>query len=63
MNKKQIVIEIDKDGNCTIDGENFQGTECDRFISEIERALGKTTHSVKKAEYNQRVNTRQRERN
>ncbi len=63
MNNKQIIIDIDPDGNCSIEGKNFVGTECQKFIGEIERQIGKVTSSKKKAEYGQRVKTRQKERN
>ncbi len=62
MNKKQIIIDIDSDGNCSIEGENFVGTECGKFIGEIERQLGKVTSSTNKVEYDQRVRTRNKER-
>jgi hypothetical protein len=61
MNKqKQIVIDIDIDGNCSIDGEGFQGVECDHFMSEIEEALGERITNTHKPEYKQRTTIRGR---
>lgn len=62
MQKKQIVIDIDENGNATLEGENFIGTECEKFIREIESQLGRRTSSSHKPEYRQRSRTRQRER-
>lgn len=60
---KQIIIEIDKDGNCSLEGQGFVGSECGKFIGEIEKALGITTTSKKKQKYFQRtVNRTNRER-
>jgi hypothetical protein len=61
--QKQIVIDIDANGNCSIDGEGFQGTECAHFISEVEHALGEQTLQRDKPEYRQRrtIETRNRQ--
>lgn len=59
-NQKKIVIEIDEEGNCSIDGQGFIGTECDHFISEIEEALGTQTSCKDKEEYSQRTTNRNR---
>lgn len=58
--QKQIVIDIDPKGNCSIDGEGFVGTECAHFLGEIEETLGKRTYQRDKPEYNQRQTTSQR---
>ena len=55
--KKQIVIDIDPEGNCSIDGEGFVGPECSHFIGEIEEALGKKVSQKDKPEYRQRRTT------
>ena len=52
--QKKIVIDIDPDGNCSIDGEGFIGPECGHFIGEIEEALGTRTSQTDKPEYSQR---------
>lgn len=64
MNKdKKIVIDIDNEGNISIDGQGFVGTECGSFIKEVSDAIGTTTHSTKKKEYNIKTNVKQKERN
>lgn len=55
--QKKIVVEIDQDGNCSVDGQGFQGPECGHFISEIEEALGERTSQRDKPEYRQRYTT------
>jgi hypothetical protein len=50
MATKNVVIEFDDDGNCTIDG-HIGGPECDRIIGELERLLGVTTRRDYKLEY------------
>jgi len=60
--KKQIVIDIDPEGNCSIDGEGFIGPECSSFIGEIEEALGKRVSQKDKLEYRQRRTTSIRNR-
>lgn len=51
---KEIIIEVDENGNCSVEGRGFVGSECDKFLSEINNSLGKTTSSRKKKEYHQR---------
>lgn len=51
---KEILVEIDADGNCSINGKGFVGTECEKFIQEIEQTLGKTISQTNKPEYRQR---------
>ncbi len=60
--QKQIVIDIDIDGNCSIEGEGFVGLECGHFLEEIEEALGTRTTQTDKQEYHQRQVTRGRDR-
>jgi hypothetical protein len=59
---KTIVIEFDENGDCSIEGEGFAGSACDKALSEIENALGRTTRRTKKPEFAQRrgVATRKR---
>jgi len=52
MNAKQIVIEISENGECSINGENFSGPECSKFIGEIQSSIGQIKSSTKKPEYN-----------
>jgi hypothetical protein len=58
--QKKIVIDIDPEGNCSIDGEGFVGTECAHFLEEIEEALGQKISQTNKPEYRQRETTRGR---
>ncbi len=60
--KKQIIIDIDPEGNCSIDGEGFIGPECGHFVSEIEEALGTRISQKDKPEYRQRRTTSTRNR-
>lgn len=60
--KKQIVIDIDPDGNCSIDGQGFVGTECSHFMEEIEEALGTRVSQTDKPEYSQRRTTNKKNR-
>lgn len=52
--QKKIVIDIDSEGNCSIEGEGFLGPECGHFMKEIEEALGTMTTQTDKPEYRQR---------
>jgi hypothetical protein len=54
MSKKKIIVDIDESGNCSIDGENFVGTECSHFIGEIESVLGTVEIQKDKPEYHQK---------
>ena len=58
--QKQIIIDIDNDGNCSIDGQGFQGTECAHFLNEIEEAIGTKVSETDKPEYDQRQQARGR---
>lgn len=58
--QKQIVIDIDSEGNCSIDGQSFQGTECSHFINEIQESLGQQISIKDKPEYKQRRTTSNR---
>jgi len=55
MSEKRIVIEIDENGNCSLEGQGFDGPECELFISEIEESLGKVIHTEENDEYYQRT--------
>jgi len=60
--KKQIVIDIDLEGNCSIEGEGFVGPECSYFIEEIESAIGERVSQIDKPEYRQRNVSKGRDR-
>lgn len=57
---KQIVINIDPEGNCSIEGEGFVGPECSHFIGEIEKSLGQKISQKDKPEYRQKIVIRNR---
>ena len=60
--QKQIIIDIDIEGNCSIDGEGFVGPECGHFLGEIQEALGERVSQKDKPEYRQRRTTSVRNR-
>lgn len=60
--QKQVIIDIDSDGNCSIEGEGFIGPECSHFTGEIEEALGEQTSQRNKPEYDQRQIPNERNR-
>jgi len=59
--QKKIVVDIDEEGNCSIDGQGFQGTECAHFIGEVEESLGEKISQEDKPEYHQREVNRERD--
>ncbi len=52
MSTKQIIIDISENGECSINGENFIGPECCKFIEEIQCSIGSIKSSKNKPEYN-----------
>jgi hypothetical protein len=46
-----IVVEFDENGDCSIEGQESVGPACEKALSEIERALGRTTQRTTKPEY------------
>lgn len=63
MKSKEIIVDINTDGSCSIEGQNFTGAECEKFIKEIEQELGQRTSEKRKAEYAQRtIKNKQKER-
>lgn len=58
--QKKIIIQIDENGNCEIEGEGFIGPSCAHFINEIEEALGQRISQIDKPEYRQRRTTSNR---
>lgn len=58
MNRKEVVIDIDENGDCSIEGKGFVGPECEKSMKEIEQALGNVSSSQNKPEYNQRAAVR-----
>ena len=56
--RKQIIIDIDNNGNCSIDGQGFHGAECDALIKEIEHGIGQSTKRNRKREYSMKQTSR-----
>lgn len=50
---QEIVIDIDRSGNVTVEGKGFQGTECTALTKAIEDELGEVTDRKLKPEYRQ----------
>ena len=63
MQSKQIVIEINQNGDASIDGQGFSGIECKKFLGEIEQSLGISVKRCQKPEYRQTRRVRRVERN
>lgn len=55
MSKKSIIIDFDENGNPNIDGQGFVGTECSKFLSEIQVVLGEQINKIQKPEYRLRA--------
>jgi hypothetical protein len=60
--KKSIEVIVHPDGSLAIDAVGFTGTDCVEATAFLEKALGEPVYSKKKPEYNQRRNTRSRQR-
>jgi hypothetical protein len=58
---KRIDIEFDEDGNCSIDGKDFHGVECEKFIKEVAKLLGVTIKESKKQDIRSINPNRQKE--
>lgn len=61
MARKEIVIDIDENGNVSMDGKGFNGVECDKTMAEIEKAIGTSMTRNKKREYTMRQTNKKRE--
>lgn len=48
---KTITVDIDPQGQIKIETSGFKGNACEKATAEIQKALGTTTVSKKKAEY------------
>jgi len=59
---KEIVIEIDENGNCSVDGKGFVGPECGKFVGEIEQSIGSKTKETNKPEFKIRKKTKSKQR-
>jgi len=52
---QEIVIDFDEQGNATIEGKGFVGTECTKLTKAIEEALGTIEERTLKADYRRTV--------
>ncbi len=50
----KLIIDIGLDGNATVEGKDFVGTECKAISKAVESALGKAVKTQLKPEYRQR---------
>lgn len=50
---QEVVIDISVDGNVTVEGKGFTGSECQAITKEIEQALGDVVQTELKAEFRQ----------
>lgn len=39
---KQIIISCHPDGSAVLEGQGFEGTECNQAMAEFEKVMGKT---------------------
>jgi hypothetical protein len=54
---KAITIDIDTEGQVTIEATGFKGSACEKATAEIEKALGTVASRKKKPEYTAQSNT------
>lgn len=59
---KEIIINIDENGDCSMEGKEFVGPECLSFIGEIQECIGDTHRKTTKPEFRQREQARGRDR-
>lgn len=50
---KEVIVEIDENGNPTVEAKGFSGPDCKLFTDAIEKALGKVESVELKPEYRQ----------
>lgn len=50
---EQIIIEIDKDGQITVDAKGFKGKLCHTKLHELQPIFGTVVSTKKKAEFYQ----------
>lgn len=59
---KKIIVDIDSDGNTSVEAEGYKGSDCTAATRFIEKALGKIFKRRRKQEYWQ-ASTRPQNRN
>jgi hypothetical protein len=52
---KEIIVEINASGECSVEGKGFSGPECTKFLNEVTDCLGSVENRTKKQEYNDKV--------
>ena len=56
---KQIIIEVNTDGEVKIEAVGFKGASCERQTAALEKALGTIKSRKRKPEFYQQVETKQ----
>jgi Protein of unknown function (DUF2997) len=56
---KQIFIDIDPQGNVTVEADGYKGKGCEAATKAYEQCLGKTTQRTKKPEWQQQASANQ----
>lgn len=59
---REIIVDIDKDGNSVITTKGFKGSDCLKATADLEKALGAKTSDVKTREYSQAAEGEQKQR-
>lgn len=54
----KIIINVDPDGNTTVETTGVKGSDCTKLTKEIEKALGETVSDKKTREYYEAPATR-----
>lgn len=57
---RELNIEIDEDGNVTVDAAGFRGRSCKTVLAEVERLLGRAVERHDKPEIHLREDARAR---
>mgnify|MGYP001584769250 CR=1 FL=1 len=53
MEKKRIVIDIDKQGKISVEAFGFKGKSCEKATEDIAKLIGETKEKIRKKEYYQ----------
>lgn len=51
LREKEVVVEIDENGNCSIEAVGFVGPACEKVVNEIVAELGTPVNVQRKREY------------
>ena len=55
---KELIIDIDEDGNVSIDAVGFSGDACEKATEKLIEALGKIKEMKKKPEFRHKTRAR-----